>query len=88
MPGRAARIFLILRDINQAIYIPGQSTVANVNQRRPLFPYFSRFSFIESVTNSSYNSLQASLDKRFSRGVTVLDVVHVFQIVERSEHAF
>ncbi|MFN0106938.1 MAG: TonB-dependent receptor domain-containing protein [Bryobacteraceae bacterium] len=61
-----------LRDINQAVYIPGQSTAANVNNRRPLFPYFSRFSFIESVTNSSYNSLQASLDKRFSKGVTVL----------------
>ena len=61
-----------LRDANQAIYIPGQSTAANVNQRRPMYPYFSRFSYIESVTNSSYNSLQASLDKRLSRGLTVL----------------
>jgi hypothetical protein len=61
-----------LRDINQAVYVPGASTAANINQRRPLAPYFSRFSFIESVTNSSYNSLQASVDKRLSRGVTVL----------------
>ncbi|HUQ94036.1 MAG TPA: TonB-dependent receptor [Bryobacteraceae bacterium] len=61
-----------LRDINQARYIPGASTVANINQRRPLAPYFSRYSFIESVTNSSYNSLQASMDKRLSRGVSVL----------------
>jgi len=61
-----------LRDINQAIYIPGASTAANINQRRPLAPYFARFSFIESVTNSSYNSLQASVDKRLSHSVTVL----------------
>ncbi len=61
-----------LRDINAAVYIPGQSTVSNVNQRRPLYPYFGRFSRIESVVNSSYNSLQASLDKRFSRSFSVL----------------
>lgn len=61
-----------LRDANQAVYIPGQSTAANVNQRRPMYPYFSRFSYIESVTNSNYDSLQASLDKRMSKGLTVL----------------
>lgn len=61
-----------LRDINQARFIPGASTAANINQRRPLAPYFSRFSLIESVTNSSYNSFQASMDKRLSKGVTVL----------------
>ena len=61
-----------LRDINAAVYVPGQSTVSNVNQRRPMYPYFSRFSRIESVVNSSYNSLQASLDRRFSRGFSVL----------------
>lgn len=61
-----------LRDINPAVYIPGQSTAANVNQRRPMFPYFARFSLIESVVNSNYNSFQFALDKRFSRGLTVL----------------
>lgn len=61
-----------LRDINPATYIPGQSTAANVNQRRPMYPDFARFSLIESVVNSNYNSLQVSLDKRFSRGLTVL----------------
>ena len=68
-----------LRDANQAIYIPGQSTVANINQRRPMYPYFSRFSFIESVTNSSYNSLQASLDKRLQPGLDGPGFVHVFE---------
>jgi hypothetical protein len=61
-----------LRDMNPAVYIPGQSTVANTNQRRPLYPDFARFSIIESVVNSNYNSLQASLDRRFSDGLTVL----------------
>jgi hypothetical protein len=61
-----------LRDMNAAVYIPGRSTVANTNSRRPLYPSFARFSIIESVVNSNYNSLQASLDKRFGSGVTLL----------------
>ena len=61
-----------LRDINPAAYIPGQSTVSNVNQRRPMYPYFSRFSMIESVVNSNYHALQLSLDKRFAKGFSVL----------------
>jgi hypothetical protein len=61
-----------LRDQNPATFIPGQSTVANLNQRRPLYPYFSRFSLIESVINSNYNSFQASVDRRFRGGFTVL----------------
>jgi hypothetical protein len=61
-----------LRDINAPVYIPGQSTVANTNPRRPLHPYYSRLSSIESVINSSYNSLQISVDRRFSRGLSLL----------------
>ncbi|MGH9675018.1 MAG: TonB-dependent receptor domain-containing protein [Bryobacteraceae bacterium] len=61
-----------LRDINPAAYIPSRSTVANTNERRPLFPDFARFSLAESAVNSSYHSLQASLDRRFSGGLTIL----------------
>lgn len=61
-----------LHDINPAVYILGQSTAANINERRPMYPYFSRFSLIESVVNSTYHSLQASVDKRFRRGFSVL----------------
>jgi hypothetical protein len=61
-----------LRDINPAVYIPGQSTVANTNSRRPLYPEFARFSLAESVINSSYHALQAALDRRFAGGLTVL----------------
>jgi len=61
-----------LADINPAVYIPGASTVANTNQRRPLYPDFARFSMVQSVVNSSYHSLQASLDHRLAKGLTVL----------------
>jgi hypothetical protein len=61
-----------MRDFNAPVYIPGRSTVANANDRRPLAPYFARFSSMESVSNSSYNSLQAALDKRLARGLTVI----------------
>ncbi|MGH9660709.1 MAG: hypothetical protein ACRD96_19320, partial [Bryobacteraceae bacterium] len=61
-----------LRDFNAPVYLPGRSTVANANARRPLFPFFARFSSIESVLNSNYNSLQTSVDKRLSRGLSLL----------------
>jgi hypothetical protein len=61
-----------MRDINPAVYVPGQSTVANTNQRRPMYPAFARVSLVEAVVNSSYNSLQATLDRRFSGGLSVL----------------
>jgi len=61
-----------VRDANAPAFIPGASTVANTNSRRPMFPQFARFNMLESVVNSSYNSFQASLDRRLSRGVTVL----------------
>jgi hypothetical protein len=50
----------------------GQSTVANTNSRRPLYPDFGRFNIAESVVNSSYHSLQASLDRRYSNGLIIL----------------
>jgi hypothetical protein len=57
-----------MRDFNAPVYIPGQSTVANANERRPS-PYFARFT-ARVRHNSSYNSFQASLsasaaDSRF-----------------------
>jgi len=74
-----------LRDMNPAVYIPGQSTVANVNQRRPMCPHFSRFSLIESVVNSSYHSLQLSLDKRFARGLQRAHFLHLLENPDRPE---
>jgi hypothetical protein len=57
--------------LNPPIYIPGQSTAANISQRRPYGPAFDTITLVNSVGSSNYNSLQLTLDKRFSRGLTV-----------------
>src|SRR2546426_12221665 len=59
------------RELNAAIYAPG-ATTATTNQRRPLAPNFSTVTAIESTGRSSYHSLQLTLDKRMSKGFSVL----------------
>jgi hypothetical protein len=59
------------RELNAAIYAPG-ATTATTNQRRPLFPTFSTVTTIESTGRSSYHSLQLTLEKRMSKGFSVL----------------
>jgi hypothetical protein len=50
---------------------PGAGTTAQVNARRP-FPNYGTISYYESVGNSSYQSLQMKLEKRYSHGLTVI----------------
>jgi Carboxypeptidase regulatory-like domain/TonB dependent receptor len=68
---------------NPAIYVPGQSTENNVNQRRidsgctlhspPSVPcIFASVGEIAGIANSNYNALQTSLHKRFSHGMAML----------------
>ncbi len=66
---------------NPAVYVPGQSTEANVNQRRlysgctltePANCVYGSVGLISGVANSNYNALQASLRKRFARGLEFL----------------
>ena len=59
--------------INQAFLVPGDTTVANVQQRVP-YPGFSAGSMYDVQSNGFawYNSLQASLTKRFSHGLQFL----------------
>ncbi len=59
------------RELNPAIFAPG-ATTATTNQRRPLFPEFGSILMMESTGESSYHSLQATLDKRFSAGFSML----------------
>lgn len=60
------------RDINYATFVPGASTTSNVNNRRPLYQNgIAMLDYSESVGRSSYHSLQASYQRRYSKGVTV-----------------
>lgn len=58
---------------NPALYIPGQSTTGNTDQRRVLLPgIYSSFREIDTNSNAAYHSLEASLSRRFSSGLTFL----------------
>jgi hypothetical protein len=59
------------RDINSAVYAPG-ATTSTTNQRRPLYPNYGELSLVESVSTTSYNSLQVTLEKRFSKRLSFL----------------
>lgn len=71
--GNASRKLYLQRDANAPVYVPGLSSVANVNSRRPYLPgTFAEISETETAANASYNSLQVSLTRRFSRGFTLM----------------
>jgi hypothetical protein len=58
-------------DLNPSRYIPGQSSEANAQQRR-LYANFSDVFLFASDKNSNFNALQLNLEKRFSRGLSVI----------------
>ncbi|MDQ2946173.1 MAG: carboxypeptidase-like regulatory domain-containing protein [Acidobacteriota bacterium] len=71
--GNTSRKLYLQRDANTPTYIPGGSTAANVNARRPYLPgKFSAIYETEAAANASYNSLQATFTRRFARGFSVL----------------
>jgi hypothetical protein len=51
--------------------LPGPGTTAQVNARRP-YPTYGNITLLETEGNSSFNSLQAKLEKRLSHGLTFL----------------
>jgi hypothetical protein len=59
------------RQLNPAIYIPGQSTEANTQARR-IDPNFSGVYLYPTDLYSRYESFQANIEKRFSKGFSVL----------------
>jgi hypothetical protein len=60
-----------LREANAAVYAPGVST-STTDQRRPLYPDFGSMTLVEPAGNSSYNSLQLNVERRFMKGFTIL----------------
>ena len=59
------------RPLNAAIYVPGNSTLANIQQRRP-YQNFSNVGIVDSGNDTHYHSLQLSLEKRFGHGFSVV----------------
>ena len=59
------------RELNPAVYAPG-ATTATTNQRRPYQPAMGSTPILESVGNSTYHALQATIERRYQKGLTVL----------------
>jgi hypothetical protein len=57
------------RNLNQAT--PGPGSTAQVQARRP-YPQFGNITWIESVANSTYHSLELKAEKRYTKGLSVL----------------
>jgi Carboxypeptidase regulatory-like domain len=76
--GNQARRAYILRDQNSPVYSPGASiSTAGLNGRRPYEPepetfVFGAISELAPSSNSNYNSLQLSLERRLSHGFSLL----------------
>jgi hypothetical protein len=68
--GNAGRHFYIARDQNAPSFIAGASTSANAQSRRPLSTY-SSIGLLDPSSNSSFNSLQMVLTRRFTHGFSV-----------------
>lgn len=70
--GNSSRRMIIHRDGNLPVFVPGNSTAANVNARRPILPgTYAQLTTVESSSNAHYDSMQISVDRRFSRGFTI-----------------
>jgi len=57
--------------LNPAIYIPGQSTESNTQQRR-IYPSFGYINSVNSGVNSNYHSMQLTLEKHLSHGFSFM----------------
>jgi len=69
--GNVGRKLTTQRDINAPVLGPGASA-ANVDARRPLNPPFLKMRATEDLAESSYNSFQGRVEKRFSSSMTLL----------------
>jgi hypothetical protein len=57
--------------MNPSVYIPGQSTTSNTQQRR-LYPLLGRIEQERTDAYSNHNAIQLSIEKRYSHGFSLL----------------
>ena len=62
----------VAEELNAAIYVPGASTTANTNQRRPLAPALGSSTLLTAESASNYNSLQFNVRRHFEKGFSLL----------------
>lgn len=71
--GKLSRHLQQTRNINTAVYIPGQSTVANTDARRRLDNRnFQKIDFQDSGSNANFHSFQMTFRWQGVRGLTLL----------------
>jgi hypothetical protein len=69
--GNLGRKLSTQRDVNAPVLGPG-ATSANIDARRPLNPPFLTMRATEDLAESSYNSFQTRVEKRFSASLSLL----------------
>jgi len=57
---------------NAAVYIPGESTFENTQDRRPMGQYFTSNSINTATGTANYNALAITAEKRATHGLTFL----------------
>ena len=57
---------------NPATYIPGASTLENVQQRRPMGQYFTNLILVTSGGTASQNGITLTAEKRLSHGISLI----------------
>ena len=60
-----------VQEANPALFIPGQSTLQNINQRRIFAPDFASVQALTTDGTSRYNSLALSVERRFEKGYLI-----------------
>ena len=69
-------------DLNQAVFIPGESTPDNIEARRPFGPNFSSILAQSTDWTSNYNAFQANVQKTMSRGLTLLAAYTYSRVID------
>ena len=70
MGSKGTRLPLVYNE-NVGTYLPGRSTRANVNDRRPFWPDFGAVRILTSLAHSTYHASVLTFERRFTRNWSV-----------------